>query len=154
MEIQLGFAHGEEELLPLPLEALATFVLEHRGLPARTEVSVTFVSDEDMCALNGKFRGINEVTDVLSFGCDEPVPSGEGASEDYEEALVLGDVVIAPDVAARQTLEFGTSFEEEISYLLVHGLLHLCGLDHEEECEALDMERLEEEILGSWSKRR
>ena len=71
-----------------------------------------------------------------------------------EAVLTLGDVVIAPDVAIRQTAEFGTTFEEEISLLLVHGLLHLCGYDHVEDDEAERMESLEAEILEAWTKRR
>lgn len=67
------------------------------------------------------------------------------------------DVVIAikfhADVAARQTREFGTTFEEEISLLLVHGLLHLCGYDHIADDEAEVMERREAEILEAWAKR-
>ena len=65
----------------------------------------------------------------------------------------LGDVIIAPDVASRQMREFGTTFEEEISLLLVHGLLHLCGYDHIEDDEAEVMEKREAEILEAWSKR-
>lgn len=68
--------------------------------------------------------------------------------------LTLGDVIIAPDVAIRQTAEFGTTFEEEISLLLVHGLLHLCGYDHIEDDEAERMESLESEILEAWTERR
>ena len=56
-------------------------------------------------------------------------------------------------MASRQTREFGTTFEEEISLLLVHGLLHLCGYDHIEDDEAEVMEKREAEILEAWSKR-
>ena len=73
----------------------------------------------------------------------------EGFGDVYE----LGDVVIAPDVAERQTHEFGTTFEQEISLLFVHGLLHLCGYDHIVEEDAKVMEALEDEILAAWNVR-
>ena len=65
----------------------------------------------------------------------------------------LGDIVIAVDVAMRQTEEFGTTFQEEIELLLTHGLLHLCGYDHIEDDEAEVMEALERRILAAWHSR-
>ena len=73
--------------------------------------------------------------------------------EGFDDVYELGDVVIAPDVAERQTHEFGTTFEQEISLLFVHGLLHLCGYDHIVEEEAQVMEALEDEILKAWNSR-
>ncbi len=63
-------------------------------------------------------------------------------------------MVIAADVAEAQTHEYGTSFEEEISLLLVHGLLHLCGYDHIEDDDAVVMEGREKELLRAWAERR
>ena len=65
----------------------------------------------------------------------------------------LGDIIIAPDVAAAQADEYGNSFEQEISLLLVHGLLHLCGYDHITDDEAEVMEGREKELLTAWSER-
>ncbi|MCL1798495.1 MAG: rRNA maturation RNase YbeY [Eggerthellaceae bacterium] len=149
MEVHLNFEHGEGRLSPLPLRELALFVLAHQGLPPHTEVSVTFVTDERMAELNEEFRGIAGATDVLSFECD-----GTPGSEPGGAAYLLGDVVIAPDVAACQAQEFSTGFAEEVSLLLVHGLLHLCGHDHQEENEAQGMEDLEGDILGTWAQQR
>ena len=70
--------------------------------------------------------------------------SPAGIGDVYE----LGDVVIAPDVAERQTHEFGTTLEQEISLLFVHGLLHLCGYDHIVEEDAKVMEALEDEVFS------
>ncbi|MBP5313789.1 MAG: rRNA maturation RNase YbeY, partial [Eggerthellaceae bacterium] len=72
----------------------------------------------------------------------------------YEEdapVFELGDIVIAVDVAQKQSVEFGNGFAQEISLLLVHGVLHLCGYDHIVEEEALEMEAREQEILDAWS---
>ena len=92
-------------------------------------------------------------TDVLSFECDGVDDDLSAMTLAEDPVYELGDVVIAPDVASRQTREFGTTFEEEISLLLVHGLLHLCGYDHIEDDEAEVMEKREAEILEAWSKR-
>ena len=61
-------------------------------------------------------------------------------------------MIIATDVAIAQTAEFGTTLEEEVSLLITHGLLHLCGYDHIEEAEALEMEALEDELLSQWNE--
>ena len=153
MDILINHDHRPELTERLPLERLARLVLEREGLPAGTEVSVTFVDDEEIARLNEEFRGKEGPTDVLSFECDG-VDDDLGFPDAVEDApFELGDVVIAPDVAARQTREFGTTFEEEISLLLVHGLLHLCGYDHIADDEAEVMEKREAEILEAWSKR-
>jgi probable rRNA maturation factor len=87
-------------------------------------VTVAFVSDRRMRELNRRWRGKRGTTDVLSF------PSGQ---EEFEraEGATLGDVVISVEQAARQAAEHGLDFEGEVAQLILHGLLHLCGYDHE-----------------------
>ena len=86
--------------------------------------TVAFVSDRAMRGLNRRWRGKRGTTDVLSF------PAGQ---EEFEraEGLSLGDVVISVEQAARQAAEHGLDFEGEVRQLILHGLLHLCGYDHE-----------------------
>ena len=86
--------------------------------------TVAFVSDRAMRELNRRWRGRRGTTDVLSF------PSGQ---EEFEraEGLSLGDVVVSAEQAARQAAEHGLDFEGEVAQLILHGLLHLCGYDHE-----------------------
>ena len=103
--------------------------------------------------LNEKYRHKEGPTDVLSFECDGVDDDLSAMTLAEDPVFELGDVIIAPDVASRQMREFGTTFEEEISLLLVHGLLHLCGYDHIEDDEAEVMEKREAEILEAWSKR-
>ncbi|MEG0505497.1 MAG: rRNA maturation RNase YbeY, partial [Raoultibacter sp.] len=86
--------------------------------------------------------------------CDGPDEDVADTFGSQEQVYSLGDVIIAPDVAINQTKEFGTTFEEEISLLLVHGLLHLCGYDHIEDDEAERMESLESQILEAWTARK
>ena len=87
-------------------------------------VTVAFVSDRVMSGLNRRWRGKRGTTDVLSF------PS-EQAEFEKLEGLSLGDVIISVGRAARQAGEHGLEFEEEVAQLILHGLLHLCGYDHE-----------------------
>ena len=133
MDIALRFDYGEDKLAGLPLEELIAFVLASRKLPQTTSVSVTFVSNERIHELNRAYRGIDKPTDVLSFECDNIPFEGEA-------------------IAIAQTAEFGTTLEEEVSLLITHGLLHLCGYDHIEEAEALEMEALEDELLAQWNE--
>jgi len=150
MDILITFTYGEEELAELPLASLAQFVLKSEGKPANTEVSISFVDNATIAELNERFRGIEGPTDVLSFECDG---CGDGPDAPEDGVFELGDVIIAPDVAERQTAEFATTFEEEISLLLVHGLLHLGGYDHVVDEEAEVMEAREAELLRAWAER-
>lgn len=153
MDIQINYDYRKEDLEKLPLEELTRFVLAREDKPFNTEVSVSFVTDEAIAELNEKYRGKTGPTDVLSFECDGVDDDLSAMTLAEDPVFELGDIVIAPDVASRQTREFGTTFEEEISLLLVHGLLHLCGYDHVEDDEAEVMEKREAEILEAWSKR-
>src|ERR1051325_11100870 len=94
-------------------------------LPAKgAGATVAFVSDRRMRELNRRWRGKRGTTDVLSFPAEQ---------EEFEKAsgATLGDVVISVEQAARQAAEHGLTFENEVEQLILHGLLHLCGYDHE-----------------------
>ena len=97
-------------------------------------VTVAFVSDRVMRGLNRRWRGKRGTTDVLSF------PAGQDEFERVE-GVTLGDVVISVEQAARQAGEHGLSFENEVEQLILHGVLHLCGYDHE--TDDGEMNRLE-----------
>lgn len=97
-------------------------------------VTIVFVSDRAMRELNWRWRGKRGTTDVLSF------PSAQDEFEKLE-GLRLGDVVISVEQAQRQAAEHGLGFEEEVSQLILHGVLHLCGYDHEKDNG--EMNRLE-----------
>ncbi len=96
-----------------------------RVVPARgAGATVAFVSDRSMRGLNRRWRGKRGTTDVLSFPAEQ---------DEFEkrEGLSLGDVVISVEQAARQAAEHGLDFDGEVAQLILHGLLHLCGYDHE-----------------------
>lgn len=89
------------------------------------EISILFVGDQGIRGLNHQFRDVDRPTDVLSFPqILEGEPEVPGAS-------VLGDVAISLETARRQSEEHGLSLEEELTLLLIHGILHLLGYDHE-----------------------
>ncbi len=154
------FAADEQDDHPMEVarwSTLAQRVLAARGVKGETEVSLLFVDEDAMAALNQQFLGKSGPTDVLSFPIeDEPGPtgrspdlggSGPGVSPDEGTLTLLGDVVICPAVAAANAVEHEVSLDDEVALLVVHGLLHLLGLDHEEEAEAERMEALEQELL-------
>jgi len=97
-------------------------------------LTIVFVSDRAMRQLNREWRGKRGTTDVLSF------PSEQSAFEEEAEAT-LGDIVISAEQAARQAAQHGLSLNDEIAQLILHGVLHLCGYDHE--TDDGEMNRLE-----------
>jgi probable rRNA maturation factor len=119
---------GVERWRELAGKALRAIAREKEG------ATVVFVSDRMMRQLNWRWRGKRGTTDVLSF------PS---AQDEFEKlaGLSLGDVVISVEQAERQAAAHGLEFEEEIAQLILHGLLHLCGYDHE--TDTGEMNRLE-----------
>jgi probable rRNA maturation factor len=108
------------------------------------EISVSFVSAEEICALNMHYRGVDKVTDVLSF------PQFESALEfPKDRKIILGDVIICTEQALLQADEFGHSPERELVYLLTHGVLHLLGYDHAVDEEKEAMRAAEEKIMNA-----
>ena len=128
--------------LPLDLEDIRDFVT---ALPETMEEArgryfdVAFVSDRRMKELNRFFRDKDSTTDVLSFP-HEP-DEFELSTPETETHSFLGDIVISAEQAERQAKENGLSFDAEVKQLILHGLLHLCGYDHE--TDAGEMNKLE-----------
>jgi rRNA maturation RNase YbeY len=110
------------------------------------ELGILFVGDQRMRGFNRRYRGADRTTDVLAFAMRED--SGPHAPRLMPD--MLGDVVISVPTAWRQAVEAGRSLNEELTCLLVHGILHLCGYDHERsDKEARRMHRRERMILRS-----
>jgi len=118
----------------------AAAVLEEEGYDDEAEVSIVFVDNPRIQALNKQYRGVDNPTDVLSFSMQE------GENIPGEDNL-LGDVVISLETALHQAKEFGHSVERETAYLAVHGVLHLLGYDHIEEADRKQMREKEESIM-------
>jgi probable rRNA maturation factor len=99
-----------------------------------TGISIALVDDARMKTLNRRFRGVNRTTDVLTFGADPA---------EVDESRPLGEIVISLEQAGRQARQEGHSLATEVRYLLVHGILHAFGYDHEKdrgEMNALEFE--------------
>lgn len=113
------------------------------------ELSVSFVTDEEIQVLNRDYRHKDQPTDVLSFPMDDELFVEDDAIEhmDGQSTLLLGDIVIAIPTAKRQAVEYEHSFEREVGFLLVHGFLHLVGYDHLDGESEADMFELQETIL-------
>jgi len=120
---------NRQRRLQIDTRAWSNFATKALAAIGKNESSATiaFVSDKKIRELNRQFRGIDKATDVLSFPSDGP--------ED------LGDIAVSVETAAAQAKENGLKFDEEISQLILHGLLHLSGYDHE--TDNGEMNRLE-----------
>jgi probable rRNA maturation factor len=127
------------------VDSLMAFALEYMELNPECVVNVTFVDEVEMTALHIEWMKESGPTDVLSFPMDLPETTGE--------AVTLGDIIIAPTVAAAQAKTAGHTTEHEISILAVHGLLHILGYDHADKDEEKIMFALQESIVKKWEKR-
>jgi len=106
------------------IENMIAKIMGHLDCPNQ-EVSILLAGDKDIRRLNQEFRSIDQPTDVLSFP--------QNADEDpcIPEEIILGDIAVSLDIAKAQAKEHGLDFKEEIILLLIHGILHLLGYDHE-----------------------
>lgn len=109
-------------------------------------LSVSLVNDAAIRALNWEHRGKDAATDVLSFSID-PEPAGTAATPAPER--MLGDVVISVDTARRQAAGYDAELQDEIYRLLIHGMLHVAGHDHEGAVERRTMEREERRLASA-----
>jgi len=115
-------------------------------LPKNTEVSILIVDNSYIQELNLIYRNQNKPTDVLSFSMNETLEN-EPEYESGSEVNLLGDIVISLEQALAQSREYGHSLERELGFLVVHGMLHLLGYDHEREDERKLMRSLEEKVM-------
>ena len=106
------------------IENMIVRIMGHLDCPNH-EISILLTGDKDIRRLNQEFRSIDQPTDVLSFP--------QNADEDpcIPEEIILGDIAVSLDIAKAQAKEHGLDFKEEIILLLIHGILHLLGYDHE-----------------------
>lgn len=146
MEITIG---REPENLDVPQEALdavrrAVLTVGELYGVMDAEVSVTLTDDAHIHVLNRDYRSVDRSTDVLSFALTE---SEEPAILDAPYGVVLGDLVISLERVAAQAEEYGHSVLRELSFLTVHGMLHLLGYDHIEEEDRVEMEEEQRHVM-------
>ena len=132
--------------------ALAAALAPVADADAPLSVELVCVSGEEIQELNAKFRGVDRVTDVLSFPAMDgiykrAVKAREHADCFDGESLFLGSVVICEERAREQAEEYGHSVLREYAFLIAHSVLHLTGYDHMEEEERRVMEKKQDEIM-------
>jgi probable rRNA maturation factor len=117
-------------------------------------VEFVFVDGEEIRRLNRELRNTDKVTDVLSFPALDDIKGQAICGEDYpyeideEGNLLIGSVAVCCDRAKEQAEEYGHSYERELHYLLVHGIMHCLGYDHMTDEDKAEMREKEEQILG------
>ena len=115
-------------------------------------VTVTLTTPKTIQEINKQYRNIDRATDVLSFPMFEKDELDSKIQEnDFENEDILGDIVVSVEKVNEQAIEYGHSFERELSYMIVHGFYHLMGYDHIEEDDKKVMREKEENILGKLS---
>lgn len=146
------------------LSNVCDFALKEEGVNCQYQISLLFVDNEEIREINNETRNIDRATDVLSFPMLD-FENGKVFNEMYlnykfdetfkdGDELILGDMVLSLERAMEQSEEYGHSYEREVSYLVVHSILHLLGYDHIEEKDKKRMRRREEEILNKLQIRR
>lgn len=133
---------NRQRLTRIDVQRIATLSDATLGAVGRagTSLSVVFVRDRAIRQLNRKYRNQDRTTDVLSFASGDAL-AGAGPASFIGEASFLGDVVVSVDTARQQASEAGHSINRELDELVMHGVLHLCGFDHE--TDSGEMNRLE-----------
>jgi len=159
MMVDINNSQDKIEVVPEIERLIENCVLETlkmEGVDVPVEVSILLVDDEQIHQLNSRYRGVDAPTDVLSFPMLEFEDDGQGNGDLHAvldaavhdgQAVVLGDIVLSLEKAQQQAREYGHSFFREVGYLVVHGMLHLLGYDHEQEDQRLRMRRKEEEVM-------
>jgi probable rRNA maturation factor len=131
------------------IQRLITFAADKEGVSQEAELSINFVDNKKIQALNRNYRQINKPTDVLSFAMQE---NGEGEIDILDEdlPLLLGDIVISVDKAKEQAKSYDHSLERELCFLALHGFLHLIGYDHMTKEDEQQMFSRQKVILGEF----
>ncbi|WP_202404846.1 rRNA maturation RNase YbeY [Shimazuella alba] len=143
LEVEVSMTEEEKAAVDRITEVLEK-VAEVEKLPA-VSVSITLVDNERIQEINREHRQKDTVTDVLSFPLFHD--RSEWVQEDWEDSIQLGDIILALPRAKEQALEYEHSLLREVSFLVVHGFLHLLGYDHETKEEEKEMFSIQEEVL-------
>ncbi len=157
MTFHIDFEEGES---PFSAQALEGALADFAQADVPLAVELLFVDEEEIRRLNRETRGMDKVTDVLGYPTmdgikGKPLFAEEHPFEmDEEGRLLIGSIVVCTKRAKEQAIEYGHSYERELHYLVVHGVMHCLGYDHIEEAERAEMREKEEYILGKIGKER
>lgn len=139
----------DEDINPKIMEiinSVAEESLRYENFDLNCEVSVSFVTNDEIHTINKHFRNIDRETDVLSFP-QLTFEENEEISRNEEGEIILGDIIISVEKALEQSKEYGHSFEREMAFLTAHSMLHLMGYDHMTPEEEKDMFKRQKDIL-------
>lgn len=125
------------------IKKLINYACKYKKLK-NVEFNIIFVDNDYIHKLNKEYRGIDRPTDVITFALED------GCEVDLNMPRLLGDIYISIDKAREQSLEYGHSFLREISFLAIHGFLHLLGYDHMKKEDEIVMFKEQEEILNGF----
>lgn len=156
----INIEYEAEKELGIPYKEIIENVvlesLDYVECPYEAEVNVIITDNQEIQAINKEHRQIDAPTDVLSFPLvDYETPADFDHVEDYVEdyfdpdtgELLLGDIVVSVDKVEEQAEKYGHSTTRELAFLIAHSMLHLCGYDHMDDDERLEMEAKQSEIL-------
>lgn len=132
------------------IEQLLQFAAQHEKVTNNTELSVLFVSNEEITQLNNEYRHKNMPTDVLSFPMAEDDDDFQLIFANEGQPRLLGDIIISLDKAREQAEQYGHTLRRELAFLAVHGLLHLLGYDHETDTDEQIMFNKQKDILQNY----
>jgi probable rRNA maturation factor len=143
----LEFTKNHENLIKIAVMTTAKKVT----IPYLYEVYISITDNPSIKALNNEHRNIDKSTDVLSFPMND-IQKGDFSSINestdlFNDILLLGDIFISFEKVLAQATEYGHSFDRELAFLIIHGLLHLLGFDHMTDEDAKEMFSLQEQIL-------
>lgn len=132
------------------IEGLLNLTAQKENIPENAEVSITFVNNDEIQEINRDYRKLDKPTDVISFALEE-TSVGEIEIKGDDIPVILGDIIISVEMAKEQSEEYNHSFERELGFLAVHGLLHLLGYDHMTKEDEKEMFQKQDEILGEYN---
>ncbi len=135
------------------LNKVISETLRYENFSDNVEISLTIVTNDDIQAINAKFRDIDRPTDVLSFPLID-FENGEEPEQNGDEPIALGDIVISIEKAKSQAEEYGHSLDRELGFLTAHSMLHLLGYDHIEPDEEKIMFAKQKDILDNLGLKR
>jgi probable rRNA maturation factor len=131
------------------LEGFVTRILRQESVEDVSVLSLRFIGADAIADLNSAYMSKDGPTDVLSFPIEDASPGIPPRRDPDGPPLELGDIFICEDVVAAHAEEYGVSFDAEMHLMVVHGVLHILGWDHQTEAEAEAMEEREEEHLAT-----
>ena len=129
------------------MKQIGILTLSIAGATKNYEVSVLICDDKFIQTINKQYRKVDRPTDVLSFALFEDEDGDEPLYFSKYDKIILGDILISAERAKEQSKDFCHSFFREICYLLVHGILHLLGYNHEADSDKQIMRKIEEKVL-------